>query len=85
MKFMGIIMLQNSIITSELSVLSKLLVHYLSIIEILSQYKLKMNQMHQKIYSVPQQLLFPISNFYFGFDCWLSSPNNPAFSIPIEY
>ncbi|EAR95617.3 transmembrane protein, putative (macronuclear) [Tetrahymena thermophila SB210] len=84
-KQLNIYMVQNSLVKYELSVLSKFLIHYMTVQEIISQLTISNKNFSDQVYSVPKELLIPVQNLFYGFDCYLSDPSSAFSSYPIEY
>ncbi|KAL4498004.1 hypothetical protein ABPG72_014861 [Tetrahymena utriculariae] len=84
-KQLNIYMVQNSLIKYELSVLSKFLIHYMTVQEIISQLTISNKSFSDQVYSVPKELLIPVQNLFYGFDCYLSDTSSVFSSYPIEY
>ncbi|KAL4453750.1 hypothetical protein ABPG74_009646 [Tetrahymena malaccensis] len=84
-KQLNIYMVQNSLVKYELSVLSKFLIHYMTVQEIISQLTISNKNFSDQVYSVPKELLIPVQNLFYGFDCYLSDPSSVFSSYPIEY
>jgi len=66
-------------------VLSKLLIHYISVQEIVSLFLAKNKNASDKIYTIPKEFLFPTENVFYGFDCYIASSTSIFSGIPIEY